>query len=115
MTGTRGRPRKQAAQGTDAFAALADPTRRVLLERLAVADLTVTELGQGLELSQPALSAHLRVLREAGLVTAVPEGRLRRYALNPQAFTVLREWLEELDRFWRTRLDALGVYLDGGL
>jgi DNA-binding transcriptional ArsR family regulator len=113
VTGTRGRPRKAAAAEVDAFAAVADPTRRLLLERLACADLTVSELGIGLPLSQPALSAHLRVLREAGLVRATTEGRTRRYSIDTQAFAGLREWLDELDRFWRERLNALGAYLDG--
>ena len=98
----------------DAFAALAEPTRRRLLEKLAVADLTVTELGAGLPLSQPSLSAHLRVLREAGLVSVRAEGRSRRYALDPAPFAELRAWLEELDRFWHTRLGVLGDFLDGG-
>lgn len=113
MPGQRGRPRKDDADAADPFAALADPTRRRLLERLAEADLTVTELAEGLAVSQPALSAHLRVLREAGLVTARAEGRSRRYALDPSAFTALRAWLDELDRFWHARLDALGEYLKG--
>ena len=108
-----GRPPKADAPA-DVFAALADPTRRHLLERLAVADLTVGELAEGLELSQQALSQHLRVLREAGLVRFTAEGRSRRYRLDPAAFVGLRVWLEELDRFWRARLDALGEYLDGG-
>lgn len=108
-----GRPPKEAG-GADAFAALADPTRRLLLARLAEADLTVGELGAGLELSQPALSQHLRVLREAGLVRFAAEGRARRYRLDPAAFEELRAWLDELDRFWRARLDALGGYLERG-
>jgi DNA-binding transcriptional ArsR family regulator len=106
-----GRPPKEDG-AADAFAALADPTRRLLLGRLAEADLTVGELGAGLDLSQPALSQHLRVLREAGLVRFTAEGRTRRYRLAPEAFAELRAWLDELDRFWRARLDALGGYLE---
>jgi DNA-binding transcriptional ArsR family regulator len=108
-----GRPRK-AAEPTapaDRFAALADPTRRQLLERLAAGDQTVTELMAGLDMSQAAVSAHLRVLREAGLVEARPDGRRRRYRLRPAGLTELRDWLEELERFWQDRLAALGGYL----
>ena len=65
----------------------------------------------GLDISQAAVSQHLRVLREAGLVTARREGRHRYYQLRPAALTELRDWLDELERFWRGRLAALGEYL----
>lgn len=109
-----GRPRKEAqpTAPADRFAALADPTRRQLLERLATGDRTVTELMAGLDMSQAAVSAHLRVLREAGLVEAHPEGRRRRYRLRPAGLSELRDWLEELERFWQARLAALGGYLE---
>jgi DNA-binding transcriptional ArsR family regulator len=119
-----GRPRKSqgsgagdggnAASGTataDRFAALADATRRRLLEQLATGDLAVSELMNGLDMSQAAVSQHLRVLREAGLVTARQEGRHRYYRLRPAALTELRDWLDELERFWQARLAALGDYL----
>jgi DNA-binding transcriptional ArsR family regulator len=96
----------------DRFAALADGTRRHLLERLAVRDLAVTELTSGLDMTQAAVSAHLRVLREAGLVEASRQGRHRYYRLCPAGLTDLRDWLDELDRFWRERLAALGDYLN---
>jgi DNA-binding transcriptional ArsR family regulator len=95
----------------DRFAALADGTRRHLLERLATADRAVGDLMTGLDISQAAVSQHLRVLREAGLVTARKEGRHRYYQLRPAALTELRDWLDELERFWRGRLAALGEYL----
>jgi DNA-binding transcriptional ArsR family regulator len=108
-----GRPRKRTgtAQPADRFAALADATRRHLLERLAGSDLAVSELMTGLEISQAAVSQHLRVLREAGLVTARQEGRNVYYQLRPAGLTELRDWLDELDRFWWERLAALGDYL----
>jgi DNA-binding transcriptional ArsR family regulator len=136
MASQPGRPRKAAAAGTpsgaaasasasgvagaagiapgaaDQFAALADPTRRHLLERLAAGDHTVSELMAGLDISQAAVSQHLRVLREASLVTARRDGRHRLYRLRPAALTELRDWLDELDRFWRERLAALGDYLE---
>jgi DNA-binding transcriptional ArsR family regulator len=95
----------------DRFAALADGTRRHLLEQLATADRPVSELVTGLDISQAAVSQHLRVLREAGLVTARKQGRHRYYQLRPAALEELRDWLDELEQFWRARLTALGDYL----
>ena len=113
-----GRPRKSqdrvpatGAPAPDRFAALADGTRRHLLEQLAVRDRAVGELVTGLDISQAAVSQHLRVLREAGLVTARKEGRNRYYRLRPAALAELRDWLDELERFWQDRLAALGDYL----
>jgi DNA-binding transcriptional ArsR family regulator len=110
-----GRPRRAAtsvARPADRFAALADSSRRHLLEELAASDHTVTELMAGLNISQAAVSQHLRVLRDAGLVTARQDGRYRRYRLRPAALTELRDWLDELERFWQDRLAALGDYLE---
>jgi DNA-binding transcriptional ArsR family regulator len=95
----------------DRFAALADGTRRHLLEQLATADRPVSELVTGLDISQAAVSQHLRILREAGLVTARKQGRHRYYQLRPAALEELRDWLGELEQFWRARLAALGDYL----
>jgi DNA-binding transcriptional ArsR family regulator len=114
-----GRPSKNQTTGrngggpapADRFAALADSTRRHLLEQVAVRDRAVSELMTGLDISQAAVSQHLRVLREAGLVTARKEGRHRYYQLRPAALTELRGWLDELERFWQARLAALGDYL----
>lgn len=103
-----------AGAPADRFAALADASRRHLLEELAGHDRTVTELMTGLEISQAAVSQHLRVLRDAGLVTARQDGRYRRYQLRPAGLTELRDWLDELERFWHGRLAALGDYLDEG-
>jgi DNA-binding transcriptional ArsR family regulator len=112
-----GRPSRQQAtahgsiQSADRFGALADATRRHLLERLASADRSVSELTSGLDMSHAAVSQHLRVLREAGLVVARKEGRHRYYQLRPAGLTELRDWLDELERFWQARLAALGDYL----
>ncbi|MEC3980591.1 ArsR/SmtB family transcription factor [Amycolatopsis sp. H20-H5] len=105
-----GRPVKEGPP--DLFAALADPVRRVLLERLAPGELSVTELGEGLAVSQAAVSQHLRLLREVGLVEVRQDGRFRRYRLRTERFAELRTWLDELERFWTQRLDALGDYLE---
>jgi DNA-binding transcriptional ArsR family regulator len=109
-----GRPRKTAgaAATADRFSALADPTRRHLLEQLAGTDLAVCQLTAGLSISQAAVSQHLRVLREAGLVTCRRDGRNSYYRLRPAALTELRDWLDELELFWRARLAALGDYLE---
>lgn len=69
----------------------------------------------GLDISQAAVSQHLRALREAGLVTARKEGRHRYYQLRAAALTELRDWLEELERFWQARLASLGEYLSAQL
>src|SRR5258708_8943214 len=114
-----GCPRKNLTRGeegngaepSDRFAALADRARRHLLERLAVRDLAVSELMAGLDISQAAVSQHLRVLREAGLVTARKEGRHRYYQLRPAALTQLRDWLDELEPFWHARPGALRAFL----
>jgi DNA-binding transcriptional ArsR family regulator len=108
-----GRPRsdRRGATPADRFAALADGTRRHLLEQLASGDRAVWELMSDLNVSQAAVSQHLRVLREAGLVTARKEGRNRYYQLRPAGLTDLRDWLDELERFWQARLAALGDYL----
>jgi len=106
-----GRP---AGGAPDAFAALADPTRRLLLERLAGGELTVGALGDGLAISQAAVSQHLRLLRDTGLVSVRAAGRSRLYRLRPDGFADLRGWLDELDRFWATRVAALDAFLEEG-
>lgn len=107
---TGGRP---ASNGEpDTFAALADPTRRHLLEQLATGEKTVSDLMDGLPVSQAAVSQHLKVLRAAGLVDVRQDGRFRRYRLRPGGLTELRDWLIALDRFWQERVRALGDYLE---
>src|SRR3569623_2190451 len=87
-----------------AFAALADPTRREVFERLARGPLAVGDLAQGLPVSRPAVSQHLKVLKEAGLVTDRPEGARRIYQIDPHGLGQLRAWL---DQYWDTALDAI--------
>lgn len=82
-----------------------------MLERLAAGDCAVSELTSDLDMSQAAVSQHLRVLREASLVSARKDGRHRYYQLRPAGLTELRDWLDELERFWQERLAALGDYL----
>ena len=87
----------------DALTALADPTRRSIFERLAAGPRPVVELARGLPVSRPAVSQHLRVLKEAGLVVDRPAGARRLYHVNPDGLGALRAYL---DRFWDQELAA---------
>ena len=92
----------------DLFRTLADPTRRAVFERLAgEGELSVGDLTAGAGVSQPAVSQHLAVLRQAGLVTERREGRFVRYAANPQGLTPLIDWMALYAVFWRERFDRL--------
>ena len=86
-----------------AFAALADPTRREVFEHLARGPSAVGDLAQGLPVSRPAVSQHLKVLKEAGLVIDRAEGARRVYQIDPHGLGQIRAWL---DQFWDTALDA---------
>lgn len=94
------------------YRAIADPSRRQILEMLAGRDHTVAELARPFSMSQPALSQHLRVLREAGLVTEEREGRFRRYHLTPEPLAEVEDWVSVFKPFWRERLQALSDLLD---
>jgi DNA-binding transcriptional ArsR family regulator len=91
----------------EALQAIADPTRRRIVELLAVRERTAGELVQEFELSAPAISQHLNVLREAGLVTTRAEGQSRIQALNPAGFDDVEAWLQKMRSVWSRRLDAL--------
>jgi len=87
--------------------ALADPSRRTMLENLAAGPATVTELAALLPIARPGVSRHLRVLREAGLVDARQEAQRRVYSLRPQPLAEIDEWLSPYRALWEQRLDAL--------
>ena len=87
--------------------AIADPTRRRIVELLAVRERTAGELVDEFDMSAPAISQHLNVLREAGLVTTRAEGQSRIQALNPDGFDELDAWLNKTRAVWSHRLDAL--------
>jgi DNA-binding transcriptional ArsR family regulator len=87
--------------------AIADPTRRRIVELLAQRDRTAGELVDEFDVSAPAISQHLNVLREAGLVTTRAEGKTRIQTLDPGGFDELDAWLRRTREFWSQRLDAL--------
>lgn len=91
----------------DIFKVLADPTRRAMLERLATAEMTATELREGFAISQPAMSQHLAVLRGAGLVSERRAGRYAHYRVEPQGMAPLHDWLARHRAFWPGRIDNL--------
>ncbi|GAB2474397.1 ArsR/SmtB family transcription factor [Jatrophihabitans fulvus] len=96
----------------DVFAAVADPTRRRLLEALRDGEHTVGRLVETLGIGQPTVSKHLRVLREARLVSSRVDAQRRRYRIEPTGVRELDEWVRAFDRVWTHRLDALETHLD---
>ncbi|MFO0619667.1 MAG: metalloregulator ArsR/SmtB family transcription factor [Polyangiaceae bacterium] len=96
----------------DAFAAVADPKRRAILDALANGERSVSDLCELFAVSQPAVSQHLEVLREAGLVVARREGRHRFYRLEATPLRDVYDWCGHYQRFWEGKLDALGRTLD---
>jgi len=93
------------------FAALADPTRRAILARLASGETSVTELAEPFAMSLPAVSKHLKVLERAGLITRRREAQWRRSRLEASPLKDAADWLEHYRRFWEGSLDRLGDYL----
>lgn len=91
---------------------LAEPVRRRLLDELCLADQTVGELVERLRLSQPAVSKHLRVMKDAGLVNVRAEGQWRIYSVRAEGLRELHQWLEPYRLIWSSRLDSLEDYLE---
>jgi DNA-binding transcriptional ArsR family regulator len=100
------------AADTDVFYAIADPTRRRILDLLAKEDAPVKKLLPLFEISQPAISQHLKVLRDVGLVTERREGRQRIYSVAAAELEKVAGWAMQYERFWTKRLVRLGDYLD---
>lgn len=93
------------------FAALADPTRRAILARLASGDCSVTELAEPFEMSMPAVSKHLRVLERAGLITRGREAQWRPCRIEAKPLKAVSDWAEHYRHIWEQRLDRLDAYL----
>ena len=93
------------------FGALSDPTRRRIVERLARKPLTVGEIAADFSISQPAISKHLKVLEEAGLMKRDINGRTHHCRLEPKAIQAASSWLESQQRFWNAAFDRLDAYL----
>jgi DNA-binding transcriptional ArsR family regulator len=93
------------------FRAIADPTRRGILDSLAKREESVTEIAKGFDISLPAVSQHLRVLQTANLITGHRKGRQIIYRLNPIPLREVSRWIKTYERFWEASLDRLEAHL----
>lgn len=107
---TAAKRRDEALDAT--FQALSDPTRRAILARLAEGPAPVGELAAPFDISAPAISRHLRVLEDAGLVAREKVRQQRIIRLEPKRLKEASEWVDRYRRFWEAQLDALGAYLE---
>src|ERR1700745_2665334 len=98
-------------QLSNTFAALADPTRRAILARLALGETSVTELAEPFDISLPAVSKHLKVLERAGLIRGGREAQWRPCRIEARALKDVDDWLAHYRRFWEQSFDRLGEYL----
>ena len=107
-------PTRKTTQNAEAdvFTAIAHPVRRQLLDMLSRDPQSVNELAEPFAMSRPAVSQHLRILLDAGLVSESRHGRQRRYQLHAERLLDVQRWLQTYRRFWQVRLEALGRYLD---
>jgi len=103
---------RNSPQVDQVFRALADPTRREILFRVARADRTVAELSEPFAISPPAVSRHLKILEDAGILQRVRTGKHHRFHMNPRPLAVVRTTLDQLTTFWLQRLDELETFLD---
>jgi DNA-binding transcriptional ArsR family regulator len=93
------------------FRALADPTRRAIFEKLAAGSMNASALREGMEISQPAMSQHLGVLRDARLVREERQGRFVNYEVDPHGLALLARWMTKYRAYWPARVDALKALL----
>jgi DNA-binding transcriptional ArsR family regulator len=96
---------------TETFAALASPTRRAILARLAAGEATVNELAEPFEMRLPAISKHLKVLERAGLITRAHRAQYRPCALDPRPLAEVSTWAEHYQSIWQSRFDQMDDYL----
>lgn len=95
----------------DIFRALADPTRRAIFEKLATGGMNASALREGMKISQPAMSQHLAVLRNSGLVREERQGRFVKYQVDPEGLSLIVRWLAKYRAYWPARVEALKVLL----
>ena len=93
------------------FSALGDPTRRRMVERLARGRLSISEVSSGIPISQPAISKHVKILEQSGLIRRSVEGRVHHLELTPKAMDTATSWIETQQKYWSAALDRLDVYL----
>lgn len=94
------------------FYALSDPTRRRIVEKLSRRSLTVGEIATGFKISQPAISKHVKILEETGLLTREVVGRVHHCKLDPKAIRTASTWLDRQERYWNETLDNFAAYLE---
>ncbi len=96
----------------DVFAAVADPTRRQILMLLTAGALSINMLAENFQISRPAVSKHIKMLNQAGLISISDTGRERFCTLDAKGFNEIRDWLEFYEQFWKNKLAKLGHVLD---
>ncbi|MEO0996819.1 MAG: metalloregulator ArsR/SmtB family transcription factor [Pseudomonadota bacterium] len=99
-------------QGASVFAAIADPTRRVILDRLRAGEIGAGELAEQFPVSRPAIARHVRVLRKAGLVSQRVDAQRRFYSLKPEALAAVDAWLAPYRLFWAARLVDIKTFVE---
>lgn len=102
-----------ATNAVDPYFALSDPKRRKILSLLSNRERSVTQLADRFDVSQPAISQHLKVLRSAGIVQVRKDGRRRLYSIDFARLRRIHDWISQFEQFWETKLDALDDYLGG--
>jgi len=106
------KPKLSMLSSRDAFAAVGDPTRRRVLDLLAQGELPVRRIAAPFAMSRPAISQHLRILRDARLVRVRRAGREHYYRLHARPLREVYDWVSHYERFWKGKLKALGSFLD---
>jgi DNA-binding transcriptional ArsR family regulator len=98
-------------QKSDAYVAIADPTRRKILTLLAARETSVNDLVHSFDISQPAISQHLKILRSAGIVDVRKDGRRRLYRVDFHRLKAVHDWISQFESYWNEKLDSLETYL----
>ena len=96
----------------DVFQAIADPQRRAIISLIAEKELTVNDIAEHFTISRPAVSKHLKILEECGLVTVTQKGRERYCQLQVEKLSTVSDWVEQYKKIWESRLDSLEAYLE---